>query len=103
MATLFNCPGCGQKLRLQAGFEAYWMQCPACAGTFVPQLLPFRLATAEEGASVDECETDQEEDEEGVWQGSFSELRRDCEPHRSLWIALLGSSSLLLGSMAMIL
>jgi hypothetical protein len=79
------------------------MQCPACAGTFVPQQLPFRVPTAAEGADVEGHGEDQEGEEEGGWHGSFSNLRRDCEPHRAMWIALLANCSLVLGSMAVIL
>src|SRR6266566_1900678 len=102
MATLFDCPGCGQRLRLQAGLEHYWMQCPACAGIFVPQQLPFRLpvagefgraeanneeATAEMAwAHSPALDVNQEDKDGGVWRKSFPNLRRDCEPHRALWI-----------------
>jgi hypothetical protein len=95
------------------------MQCPACARIFNPQQLPFRLPS---GWEVDRGEAGKEEmaegpgwtfssppdldfqyEEEGGWRGLETNLRRDCEPHRAMWIVLLGNSSLVLASMAMLL
>jgi hypothetical protein len=65
--------------------EDFWFQCPACAGTF---LLDY-------GAEPEE--------ESKTWNDAIPNLRRDCEPHRALWISLFGTSSLVLGSMALLL
>jgi hypothetical protein len=106
-------------LRLQAGLEHYWVQCPACAQTFVPQQLPFRLPRAGEAGRIEDnngepaawlgmtpllgLDANREDEDDGIWHGLLPNFRRDCEPHRALWITLCGTSSLVLGSMGMVL
>jgi hypothetical protein len=113
MVTLIDCPGCGQRLLLPPVFEEFWVQCPACAKTFVPgQLPPPKPGTGEAALAPAGPEpmtaypalvADPGDEAEGIGRESFVNLRRDCEPHRGLLISLLGNASLVLGSMAMIL
>jgi hypothetical protein len=113
MVTLIDCPGCGRRLLLPPVFEEFWVQCPACAKTFVPgQLPPSEANTQEPALAADGPKAmsaypalvaDPGDEEEGIWRESFVNPRRDCEPHRGLLISVLGNASLIMGSMAMIL
>jgi hypothetical protein len=115
MATLFDCPGCGRKLRLSQNLEGFWVRCPACNGTFMPKQLPPWLSTTGPAAGSDNesvealtlpcCPirtADRVDEGEGVGDGLFLNLRRDCEPDRALWIVVLGNSSAVLGSLALV-
>jgi hypothetical protein len=65
--------------------------CPSCEAPLVPGA----EFCASCGENLDW------EDVTDAWRRSYPGLRRDCEPHRGRWIALLGNASVVFAALAL--
>ena len=114
---------------MPAGLGDQWVRCPGCGLSFPPRTAGFEIRPDEAGdvptgegegesgvRSCPSCGTplrpdalccrccgeDLEGDEEvHAWRGLSPGLRRDCEPHRGQWIAVLGNASIILAALAL--
>jgi hypothetical protein len=70
--------------------EAGPRACPSCGGPLGAGAVSCRS-----------CGEDLEGDHVEAWRESYPGLRRDCEPHRGRWIALLGNASVVFAALAL--